>query len=109
MSSEDDIFFDEQQVVDFIKNYLPQESKDKFSDDDIVYILDLMMEYYDAEGTLEDDPDEEGFVLVDKDKMVDYIMKEAKKNGMGPYQPEDLVFVVQGEMEFANSLYDEGE
>ena len=37
-------------------------------------------------------------------KIVNYIVKEAKKDGMGPYDPDDVFFVVQGEMEYGNSL-----
>jgi len=35
---------------------------------------------------------------------VEYIVKEAKKDGMGDFNPEDILFVVQGEMEYGNSL-----
>ena len=39
-----------------------------------------------------------------EDEIVNYIVKEAKKDGMGPYDPDDVFFVVQGEMEYGNSL-----
>lgn len=41
---------------------------------------------------------------IDQDEIVNYIVKEAKKDGMGPYDPNDVFFVVQGEMEYGNSL-----
>ena len=41
---------------------------------------------------------------IDQDEIVNYIVKEAKKDGMGPYDPDDVFFVVQGEMEYGNSL-----
>lgn len=31
-------------------------------------------------------------------------MKEAQKDGMGPFEADDVFFVVQGEMEYGNSL-----
>lgn len=48
--------------------------------------------------------DEEGYINIDQDEIVNYIVKEAKKDGMGPYDPDDVFFVVQGEMEYGNSL-----
>ena len=41
------------------------------------------------------------------EKIVDYIRKEAHKDEVGDFDPEDLLFVVQGEMEYADSLAEE--
>ena len=49
-------------------------------------------------------PDEDGFIDIDLEKVVDYIVKEAKKDEMGEFDPEEMLFVVQGEMEYGNSL-----
>jgi hypothetical protein len=35
---------------------------------------------------------------------VEYIVQEAKKDEVGEYDPEEILFVVQGEMEYGNSL-----
>ena len=43
MSNElDDWQYDDDEAVRFIQNYLPQEMKGNFKDDDILYILDLI-------------------------------------------------------------------
>lgn len=101
----EDFELDEQELITFIRNFLPQESKENFSDDDLMYILDLILEYYDSTD-LEENADDDYF-LVDKDDIINFILKESHKNGMGPYQPEDIAFVVEGEMEFANQFLDE--
>ena len=44
------------------------------------------------------------FIDIDLEKVVDYIVKEAKKDEMGEFDPEEMLFVVQGEMEYGNSL-----
>ena len=55
MSQQDDLFdYDEGDSVKFIRNYLPQELKEKFSDDDINYIIDLIYEYYEEKGFIDD-------------------------------------------------------
>ena len=83
---------------------MPQELKEKFSDDEFYYFLDLIDEYYSESGILDAQPDEEGYVDIDLDKVVDYIVTESKKDEMGEYDPEEILFVVQGEMEYGNSL-----
>ena len=107
MGLEDDFLLedeDDEKTVEFIKNFLPQDLKDKFSDDELYYFLDVMVDYYSTSGCLDIQPDEEGFVNIDQDEIVDYIVKEAKKDEMGDYDPADILFVVQGEMEYGNSL-----
>jgi len=52
--------------------------------------------------------DADGYINIDLDEVVDFVVKQAKKEGeMGPYDPEDVFFVVQGEMEYADSLEEE--
>ena len=62
---------------------MPQELKEKFSDDEFYYFLDLIDEYYSESGILDVEPDEEGCVEVDLGQIVDYIIKEAHKDEMG--------------------------
>ena len=47
MGLEDDFFkddLDDEKTIEYIKNYLPQELKEKFSDDEFYYFLDLIDE-----------------------------------------------------------------
>lgn len=107
MGMEDDFLLDDvddEKTIEFIKNYLPQELKEKFSDDEYYYFLDLIDEYYVESGVLDAQPDADGCVEIDLEKVVDYIVKEARKDGMGEYDPEEILFVVQGEMEYTESL-----
>lgn len=99
--------YDDDSTIEFIKNYLPQDLKGKFSDDEFYYFLDLIDEYYTQSGVLDAEPDSEGYIDIDLDKVVDYIVKEAAKDNMGKYDPEDIFFIVQGEMEYTDSLDNE--
>lgn len=104
---EDDFLLDDQddeKTIEFIKQYLPQELKEKFTDEDLYYILDVIVDYYTTSGCLDVEPDEEGYINIDQDAIVDFILKASQKDGMGPYEADDVFFVVQGEMEYGNSL-----
>ena len=95
---------DDEKTVEFIRNYLPQELKEKFTDDGLYYILDVIADFYFSSGLLDAKPDEEGYVEIDTEKIVSYIVKEAKKDKVGEWLPEDIELVVQAEMEYGNSL-----
>ena len=107
MGLEDDFLLsdvDDEKTIEYIKNYLPQELKEKYSDDELYYFLDLIDEYYAESGILEAQPDAEGYVNIDLEQVVAYIVKESAKDEMGTYDAEEVLFVVQGEMEYGNSL-----
>ena len=79
MKEIEDLIYDDQDAVNFIQNNLPQELKGKFSDDDITYITDVIYDYFESQGmldpTLEEDPE------VDIEDLLDYIMKNSKRDG----------------------------
>lgn len=107
MNKEDEFMLedvDDEKTVEFIKNYLPQDLKDKFTDDQLYYFIDLIDEYYTTSGCLDAQPDGEGYINIDLDEITDYIVQEAKKDEMGSFDREEIFFVVQGEMEYGNSL-----
>ena len=74
MSEKDDFIYDEADSVKFIQNYLPQELKGKFSDDDINYIVDLIYEFYDSKGYMDMDDDDID-VEIDEDELTEFVVK----------------------------------
>jgi len=100
----DDFIYDEDESVKFIKNYLPQELKEKFSDDDINYIVDLIYEYYDSKGFMNDDESDDKEVEIDEDELINFVIKNAKKDGVGKFEAEEISFIVQGELEYCDSI-----
>jgi hypothetical protein len=95
---------DDERCVEYIKNYLPQELKDRFSDDQLYYFLDTIDDYYVTSGVLDAKPDKDGCVSIDLDAVADYVVKEAAKDNIGEFTHDDIFFVVQGEMEYGDSL-----
>ena len=92
---------DDRKTVEFIQGYLPQELKEKFTEDELYYFIDVIGEYYVellAKHSGEDDID------VDVEDVAQYIARQAKKDKMGDYSAEDLRWVVDGELEYGESL-----
>ncbi len=105
MSENGDFEYDEVESVKFIQNYLPQELKGKFSDDDICYITDLIYEFYESKGYMDENvEDGDADVEIDEDELAAFVVKNAKKDGVGKFSPEEILFIVQGELEYCDSL-----
>lgn len=102
--NDEELFYDEDDSVKFIQNYLPQEYKGKFSDDDIIYIVDLIYDYYESNGFLSEDNDDDEVVEIDEDELVSYVIKNAQKDGVGKFEPEAITFIVQGELNYCESI-----
>ena len=100
----DDFLYDDDEAVRFIQNYLPQDLKGKFSNDDILYILDLVYEYYEPNGLFDDEDDDDKEIEIDEDEVVEYVIKNLKRDKIGRFEPEEVTFIVQGEMEYCDSL-----
>lgn len=94
---------DDAREIAFIHNYLPQELKDKFTEDELYYFMDVIFDYYSTSDIFDATPDKDGYVEIDLEEVADYVVKKAKKEGMGSYSADDLLFVVQAEMEYSNA------
>ncbi|MBQ2779271.1 MAG: hypothetical protein IJF46_05810 [Bacteroidaceae bacterium] len=94
---------DDEKTIAYIRERLPQELKEKFSDDDFYYILDTIYDYYDKSGILDAGGE---FIDIDINDIAQFVAKEAKKNKMGNYDPDEIFFIIEGELEY-NGILDE--
>lgn len=92
---------DDARAVAFIQQQLPQELKEKFSEEQLYYFLDLIADYYATSGVLDATPDKDGYVDVDIEKMATELSNQAAKEKMGVFTPEEISFVIEAEMDFA--------
>lgn len=77
MSAEvDPIGYDEDDAVKFIQNYLPQELKGKFSDDEINYIIDIIYEFYEDKGLLNESSSDDEIIDIDEDELTEFVLKK---------------------------------
>jgi len=93
--------YDDDEAIKFIRNQIPQELKVKFSDDDLNYLIDLIYEFYEEKGFLNDDDTE---VDIDLDELTAYVVKQAKKDKVGIYTEDEISFVVDAEIAYCDSL-----
>jgi len=106
MDKEQDFFYDDDEAVKFIQNYLPQELKGRFSDDDIIYITDLIYEFYESKGFdfITDDEDEDDELIeFDEDEMIQFVIKNAQRDKVGKFTTDEIAFVIRGELAYCDS------
>ena len=103
MSQNNDFFsFDDDKAVEFIRPRLPQEIQDKYSDNEIIYIGDIVYDYYENKGFFEENNNDE--VELDVDDLIEFVRTCLKKDTEAEYADEDIVFLVRRELVYEEYL-----
>lgn len=87
-------------IIEFARNYLPSELKEKFTDDQFFYFLDLLGEFFEESGLMDDTSADE--VEIPVEELVNFIVKEAKRDEIGEFDPDEIILVVQGILDYDN-------
>ena len=100
-SLDEEIRLDEEEnrrELAFIRTQLPSDVKKFYSDKDILYMMDLIVDYYYTSGILESMEDE---VEIDLEEVAGYVCKRAKDEGFcSSFNPEEIFFIVQADLDF---------
>ena len=94
--------YDEDESVKFIRKSLPEEMQKEFSDDEINYIVDLVYEFYEEKGFLFVDDDKD--IEIDEDELLDYVIKNARKDKIREFSDEQIEAIVAGELAYCDTL-----
>ena len=100
-SFDEEIRLDEEEnrrELAFIRTQLPSSIKKFYSDKDILYMMDLIVDYYYTSGILESDDEE---VDIDLEAVAEYVCKRAKDEGFcASFNPEEVFVIVQADLDF---------
>lgn len=94
--------YDEDESVKFIQEHLPEEMQNVFSDDEINYIVDLIYEFYEEKGFLDESDDAD--IEIDEDELLDYVLKNARRDDICDYTDEQIEAIVAGELAYCDTL-----
>lgn len=86
--------------IEFIRKQIPSELKDKFSDDELLCILDTTADYYFESGILEAQPDKDGYIDIDMEAVASHVCRTVKEEQGLEMDLSDVFFVVQADMDF---------
>lgn len=99
--TEDLLNYDDDKAVEFIYDFLDKDDKQLLTKDDIQYVLDVIYDYYESEGLIEEDTAEEA--SIDEEKMFEFIAKAARKDGVN--LTDDLIAqILEGEFQYGVSI-----
>ncbi|MCF0194125.1 MAG: hypothetical protein HUK00_02960 [Bacteroidaceae bacterium] len=104
MEFEDELMLsaeDDARCVEYIKAYLPQELKERFDEETLYYFLDVIYEYYANSGILDQDADQDGCIDIDMEVLAAHMAEQAKKDNIGDFTAEELLWVANGEAEYS--------
>jgi len=99
-SFEDELRLDDEEnrrEIAFIRERLPQEVKPHFSEDDLYYFLDAIIDYYYESGILESTEEE---VDIDLQEVANAVTQKAFRDKQGNFDPEEVFYVVEADMDF---------
>lgn len=98
--------FDEDEAVKFIKALLPEDIRNKYAEDDILFIIDCIWDYYESNGFLSlshlDNEEEE----LDITELLEYVINAIRKDGIIITDIQDIKYIVNAELEYEESLED---
>lgn len=101
-TQEDDLLvYDEDDAVKFIQDFIPASDKKRIGVDEIEYVLDVVYDYYDENGLIDEDSTEEA--SIDEEDMFKFILKCSKKDKM-KLTEDDIQVILDGEFEYGKSL-----
>lgn len=103
--ADSDMQYDESEAIKFIRNYMPADISERYSDDEILNILDMIWDYYEDNGYLDipagDDADD---ASPDLEKLTGYIGKMLAKDKLAVVDTADVHYIVEGELAYEKSI-----
>ncbi len=81
--------------IKYIRQHISAELNEKFSDDTLQYIVDVMFEY------IEQKEDEEEDIILDD--VAQYIVAMSKKENMGDFDANEIADIVDADFDFMES------
>ena len=99
-SLEEELRLDEEEnrkELAFIRERIPFDAKKHYSDETILYMMDLIVDYYYTSGILESTEEE---VDIDLEVVADYVCQKAKEEGVNNFDPEYERFIVEADLDF---------
>lgn len=96
--------FDEDSAIKAIKESLPAEKSTYYTDDQILNIIDMIWDFYEENGLLEIDEDEDIEESALFDDLLRYVRKMLQKDKESGIAPEDVENIVRAEIDYENSL-----
>lgn len=98
--------FNEDDALKFIRDFVGEKISKKYSDDEILFVIDTIWDYYERNGYLSLNGDTSDEELLDEDDLIRYVKKEVVKEEEVTIESSDVEQIVKGDLEYEESLED---
>ena len=102
----DELRYSEKEAVKFIRKLLPADKEAEYTDDEILYVIDVMYDWYEKNGYLNISMEVTDEEEADISKLTEYVKKVIAKDGEVEMDPSDIDLIVKGELEYEDTLED---
>ena len=100
--------FDENDAVDFMRSHVDEALAAKYTDDDeLLLLVDLIYDYYESNGLLDIDLNDEDDEEVDFDDLVAYVARMLRKDKKAKLLPEDAPQFIKAYLDYEDSLQED--
>lgn len=99
-----DLDFNEDKAIEMMRAAVPADRAEIYSDDELLNVIDMIWDYYEENGMLEIDLEDE---VEDEDlhsDLVDYVKRMLRKDRQAKVLPEDVEALVAAELAYEESL-----
>ncbi len=98
--------FDEDDAVKFIREFVGKEISSKYSDDEILYVIDIIWDWYEKNGYLSLDASTTDDEILDVKGLTSFVKKELANDKEILMDPADVEMIVKGDLEYEKSIED---
>lgn len=98
--------YEENDAVKYILSNLPSDVAEKYSDDDILLVIDIIFEFYENKGYFDLNDIDESDDEFDESELFEFVKKSLKKDKDNPIDLDDVENIVYLELEYEDSIDD---
>lgn len=95
--------FDENDAIEYMRQYAQNKIKNKYTDDDILLLIDTMYDFYESDYDIEAKYEDEGDEC-SVNEIVNYVKKNLRRDPDNQIEMDDVKVLVEGEIEYENTL-----
>lgn len=96
--------FDEDEAVKFIRAALPDDVNSRISDDDVLYVIDTIWDWYEKNGYLDINADITDEEEMKTDELTAYVAKELRRAGELDITRDELEDIIKAELQYEESI-----
>lgn len=83
--------------IAFIRERLPMDTKEKFTDEQMQWMLDTIVDYYVTSGILDSDAEE---LDIDMEQVAAHVCDQWRKVFHSELDPQEIFFIVEADLDF---------